>query len=175
MFKNIKFVLLTLCFLFVNSYLLAESKLSFIDVNYIYNNSNAGKKINNQIKEKTKKINDELSNYQKKIEEEKIKLNNQKNILSKDEFVKQARELEKKVKEFNVKLSKNKNELKIHVNKAKNEFYLKLTKIVQDYAVSNSIEMILKKEDILMGKKNLDITKDIMNLFNKEVKIIKVN
>ena len=34
--------------------------------------------------------------------------------------------------------------------------------------------MILKKEDILIGKKNLDITKDILDLFNKEVKAIKI-
>ena len=34
---------------------------------------------------------------------------------------------------------------------------------MQDYALSNSVEMILKKEDILIGKNNLDITKEIMN------------
>ena len=34
--------------------------------------------------------------------------------------------------------------------------------------------MILKKEDILIGKNNLDITKEIMNLFNKNVKDIKI-
>ena len=45
---------------------------------------------------------------------------------------------------------------------------------MQDYALSNSVEMILKKEDILIGKNNLDITKEIMNLFNKNVKDIKI-
>ena len=54
------------------------------------------------------------------------------------------------------------------------QFYINLTKIMQDYALSNSVEMILKKEDILIGKNNLDITKEIMNLFNKNVKVIKI-
>ena len=35
--------------------------------------------------------------------------------------------------------------------------------------------MILKKKDIFIGKKELDITQDVMNLFNKEVKVIKIN
>ena len=45
---------------------------------------------------------------------------------------------------------------------------------MQDYAVSNSVEMILKKENILIGKNNLDITKEIMSLFNKNIKDIKI-
>ena len=174
MLKNIKVLFLTLCLLFFNTYLSAENKISFIDVNYIFINSDAGKKINNKIKTKSKKINDELLNYQKKIEEEKLKLNNQKNILSKEEFQKQAKGLEKKVKEYNGALTKDNGELKKYTNKAQNEFYLQLSTIVQEYAVNNSIEIVLKKKNILIGKKNLDITKDIMNLFNKKVKVIKI-
>jgi Skp family chaperone for outer membrane proteins len=174
MIKNIKVLFLTLFLFFLNSYSFAENKISFIDVNYIFINSDAGKKINNQIKEKNKKINNEISNFQKKIEEEKNKLNNQKNVLSKEDFIKQARALEVKVKEYNIAISKNKNELNLFKNKTKNEFYIQLTKVVHDYAIKNSIEIILKKKNIFIGKKDFDISKDILNLFNKEVKVIKI-
>ena len=137
-------------------------------------NSDAGKKINDQIKDKREKINEEFLTYKKIIEEEQTKLSNQKNILSNEELRSKALDLEKKAKEYNAIISKKNNELNVFKDKVTREFYINLTKIMQDYALSNSVEMILKKEDILIGKNNLDITKEIMNLFNKNVKDIKI-
>ena len=137
-------------------------------------NSNAGKKVNDQIKNKREKINKEFLSYKKTIDDEQKKLSNQQNILSKDELRKKAIDLEKKAKEYNAIISKKNDELNNYKNRATKEFYIILTKIMQDYAVSNSVEMILKKENILIGKNNLDITKEIMSLFNKNIKDIKI-
>ena len=174
MTKNIKIFLLILFFLFQNFVAFAENKISFIDVNLIFTSSNAGKKINNQIKIKRDKINKEFLNYKKIIEDEEKKLSNQKNVLSSEELRKKALDLEKKAKEYNIIISKKNNELQEYKDKVTREFYINLTKIMQDYALSNSVEMILKKEDILIGKNNLDITKEILSLFNKKVKDIKI-
>tara|TARA_B100000003_G_C10875860_1_gene349106 strand:- start:448 stop:975 length:528 start_codon:yes stop_codon:yes gene_type:complete len=172
--KNIKILLLVTFFIIHNSYSFAENKISFIDVNFIFMNSNAGKKVNDQIKNKREKINKEFLSYKKTIDDEQKKLSNQQNILSEDELRKKAIDLEKKAKEYNAIISKKNDELNNYKNKATKEFYIILTKIMQDYAVSNSVEMILKKENILIGKNNLDITKEIMNLFNKNIKDIKI-
>jgi|TARA_Y100000389_G_C17369628_1_gene468272 outer membrane protein len=175
MIKIVKILFITLFLLSFGSYSFAENKISFIDVNYIFINSDAGKKVNKEIKKKNEKINNELSSYKKKIEDEKKKLVNQKNVLSKEELQKQTRDLEKKVKEYNGILSKNNKELNRFTNKAKSEFFIQLSIVTQKFAIDNSIEMILKKKDIFIGKKELDITQDVMNLFNKEVKVIKIN
>ena len=56
MIKNI----LTIIFffnLFVLSNTYSQEKIAFIDINYIFNNSDSGKKINKEIKNKNKKIN----------------------------------------------------------------------------------------------------------------------
>ena len=66
MFKKIISIIFFLTF-FVSTNIFSEEKLAFIDINYIYSNSEAGKKINNEIQSKNKKINSELSNFQKKI------------------------------------------------------------------------------------------------------------
>ena len=174
MTKNIKIFLFIFFFLFHSPISFADNKISFIDVNLIFTNSDAGKKINDQIKDKREKINKEFLTYKKIIEEEEIKLSNQKNILSNEELRSKALDLEKKAKEYNAIISKKNNELNVFKDKVTREFYINLTKIMQDYALSNSVEMILKKEDILIGKNNLDITKEIMNLFNKNVKVIKI-
>ena len=174
MTKNIKIFLFVFFFLFQSPISFADNKISFIDVNLIFMNSDAGKKINDQIKDQREKINEEFLTYKKIIEEEQTKLSNQKNILSNEELRSKALDLEKKAKEYNAIISKKNNELNVFKDKVTREFYINLTKIMQDYALSNSVEMILKKEDILIGKNNLDITKEIMNLFNKNVKVIKI-
>jgi Skp family chaperone for outer membrane proteins len=53
------------------------------------------------------------------------------------------------------------------------DFSNKLNKILQDYAKNNSIQMIIDKKNILIGKNDLDVTQDILDLFNKKVKEIK--
>ena len=45
----------------------SQEKLAFIDINFIFTNSEAGKKINKEIQNKNKKNNSEFSEFQKKI------------------------------------------------------------------------------------------------------------
>ena len=58
-------------------------------------------------------------------------------------------------------------------DKSKIEFSNVLRDILQKYAQDNSIQMILNKSNILIGKNDLDVTKDILDLFNKNIKVIK--
>ena len=111
---------------------------------------------------------------QNEIQKDKDKIMSQKNVLSQEELQKKTIDLEKKAKSYNDRMSKKNNELNIYGNKAKVEFYNQLTKIVAEYAAKNSIEMIVKKENILIGKTNLDATKDILDIFNKNIKTIKI-
>ena len=170
--KFLTFILVL--FFYFNQYSYAENKILFIDVEFIYLNSIAGKEINKKIQSDTKKINDELLSLQNEIQKDKDKIMSQKNVLSQEELQKKTIDLEKKAKSYNDRMSKKNNELNIYGNKAKVEFYNQLTKIVAEYAAKNSIEMIVKKENILIGKTNLDATKDILDIFNKNIKTIKI-
>ena len=164
------FVIFFCIFFNLNENLYAEEKLAFIDINYIYNNSSAGKKVNKKIQGETKKINSELTEFQKKIDTEKKSLLTQKNVMSKDEFEKKLRTLEKNLNEYNSIISKKNKDLVNFKNKVRVEFSKKLKIILEEYSKKNSISMILKKENILIGKTNLDATADILTLFNDNVK-----
>ena len=61
----------------------ANENVKFIDINYIVNNSDVGKNLNNTIENKSKKITSELNDLGKKIESKKDKIISQKNILKK--------------------------------------------------------------------------------------------
>ena len=77
------------------------------------------------------------------------------------------------ITDYNKLVSNKKNELISLRDKSKIEFSNVLRDILQKYAQDNSIQMILNKSNILIGKNDLDVTKDILDLFNKNIKVIK--
>ncbi len=150
----------------------AAEKIAFIDLNSIFDNSVAGKKINNEVQEKQKKINSSVKKFQKTFKSEREKLKNQKNVLSKEEYKKKFLKLEKDLKEYNISIKNENNELANFQVKARAEFFNKLRPILEQYSKQNEISLILKKENILIGKTNLDISNNILEMFDKEIKKI---
>ena len=151
-----------------------QEKIAFIDVNYIFLNSDAGKNVSFQINEKKNQLDIEITKYKKKIDEEKKIISSQKNVLSKDDFENKIKELEKNIKEVNITISKKNKDLAKFKSKVEREFFQQLNKVVENYSLNNSISLILKKENLLMAKKNLDITSDIFEIFNEKVKEINI-
>ena len=79
----------------------ANENIRFININYIVNNSEAGKALNKIIEDKGKKITSELNNLGKKIEDKKDKIISQKNILKKEEYEKLVKTYDDEVKKYN--------------------------------------------------------------------------
>jgi len=165
------YILFIFFFLFTVSHQVkAEDKIAFIDLNYLYNNSNAGKKVLKEFESKRDTINKEFSSFAKKIDEEKKKLLAQKNVIAEEEYKKKVIQLEKKVQEYNSIISKKRNDLAKFNNDIRKDFSNKLRPILEDYSSEKAIGMIIKKENLLIGKNTLDVTKDLLDLFNKKVK-----
>tara|TARA_Y100000591_G_scaffold305595_1_gene303305 strand:+ start:181 stop:687 length:507 start_codon:yes stop_codon:yes gene_type:complete len=167
MIKKNNFILGIILTFFLNHYVLAEEKIAFIDLNYIYSNSKIGKKIIKEIDSKKKNIDSDFKDFQTKLDNEKKKLLNQKNVLAEDEYKKKLNSLENNLKKYNEIISKKNRELIEYQKKSKNEFKNALISTLAEYAKENSISLILNKEQILIGVKTLDVTKDILNLVNK--------
>ena len=51
-------------------------------------------------------------------------------------------------------------------------FMIKVDKIIMNYAQENSIDLLLKRESLIVSNSALDITKDIMTEVNKTIKKI---
>ena len=49
-----------------------------------------------------------------------------------------------------------------------NEFMLEINKIVEEYVEKKSIDLVLNKKHILMGKNNYNITDEILELLNNQ-------
>ena len=151
----------------MNSNLNAEEKIAFIDLNFIYSNSEIGKKILKEIDMKQKKLNKEFQAFQKKLDDEKSNLLSQKNVLNENDYKKKIVELENNLKKYNEQISKRNQDLIDFRKKSKNEFANDLRSTLEKYAKENKISMILRKEQLLLGEQSLDITKEILELFNR--------
>jgi outer membrane protein len=95
--------------------------------------------------------------------------------LSQEDFQKELTSLRKEIINFQkeqVKARDNINKLRIG---ATNKLISKLSPILQEYAKNNSVSLILQKKNIVMGKKEIEITDEILELTNKEIKNIKIN
>ena len=152
---------------FLINYSSAQEKIAFIDLNYLYINSKIGKKMNKEMQVKQKNINKELAEFQKKLDTEKKDLLAQKNVLAESEFRKKLIDLENNLKKYNQILSKKNEDLRNFQKKSRDKFATTLKSTLENYSKENSISMIFRKENLLIGKNSLDITKEILDLFNK--------
>ena len=118
-------------------------------------------------------LNSEYSKKYNKIEKELLEkektLLAQKNILEKNEFNKKIRNLSDEINKYknDKKLSTDKlNKIKIENTK---EILKILNPIIAKYVENNDISLVLKKTNIIVGKKDLDITEKIIKLLNVEI------
>jgi len=140
--------------------------IAVVDVNYLINESNLGKKINIDLQKKQDEISKNLKNEEIKLKEKEKNLLSKKNILSNEEFSKEVNFLNNEFGNYN----KNKNEKLANYEKYKrekySEFLQKLNKILADFSKQNNIDMIMDKKNILIIKVDKDVTDRILEIID---------
>ena len=125
------------------------------------------------IEKKNKKIASELNEIGKKLEEQKNKIITQKNILKKEELDNLVKGYEIEVKKFNELRKKKREEFNNFSINSKKKIIDLLNPLITTYLKNESIQLLLQKDRIIFGDDKLDITKDILKIFNEKYKQIK--
>ncbi len=164
----IKKIIFFLIFLSFSSTTYAQTKVSFVDLNYLINESDPGKKISKLLVELRNKENKELKNIQEKLKKKENDFKSKSNILNDDERKKTINKLRSDFNDLNN--LKNKKEKEFNQKKAEyiNKLLEEVNKILVSYVNKNSIDIVIKKENLITGKKDLDITKFILDELNKK-------
>ena len=153
----------------------ANENIRFININYIVNNSEAGKTLNKIIENKSKKITSELNDLGTKIQKQKDKIISQKNILKKEEYEKLVKSYDNEVTKYNnIRKQKNEEFNKFRINSQK-KIIETLNPVITAFLKKKSIQILLQKEQIIFGDNELDITEEILQIFNDKHKKIKFN
>ncbi|MFL2853487.1 MAG: OmpH family outer membrane protein [Candidatus Pelagibacter sp.] len=171
--KKILISILLIIFIFTPVY--SSEKIVYLDIEKIMQSSIAGKSIITQLKKKREASISKFKKKEKDIIDKEKKLIAQKNVLSKEEFETKIIELRKEILNFQKERNKTSNEIARSRVKASTKLISKLSPILEEYSNKNSIRIIVQKKNIVMGKKEDDITKDILELVNQKVKNIKLD
>ena len=141
---------------------LSEDKIAFIDLDLVLKKSKIGQsyliKINKKNEENIKNLKSK-EDVLKKIEDG---IKKKQNILSKEELDKEIFSLQEKIKKFR----SDKDKIVLEFNKMKNEslnnFFNQVNPIIQNFMDENSIDILIERKNIFIGKKNSDITDTIV-------------
>ncbi len=130
----------------LTSYSFAESKIVYLDVQYIIDNSNIGIFYKKKVKSIQAENKKQISLKENEIKEKEIEINNQKNILKKDE-------IENKVKKLNILLKQYQNERNRQnkqIIEEKKKYTSKILNILNplltNYVKDNKITLVIEKK-----------------------------
>jgi outer membrane protein len=169
MFKKIILIIFLIIFNTYQYSFADKINIRYVDLNFIINNSNAGKNIIIKFKKQNEVNINEFKKIEENLKKEKNKLLSQKNILEKNEYQKKISELQNDINNYKKNRSKKVEEL----NKKRIILIKKLITyidpILLDYSSKNSIDVIMKKESFLTAKTELNITDDILKELNKSI------
>ena len=162
-------LIIIIFFSFINPSISKEN-IAFVNVDYIIQNSNICKKLLADINLKDEKNVNELKKKNKILQELESSIKKKKNIISEEAYNKEVVEFKKKFQEF----SKEKNLIVKKFNDyKKNELqkiFNQINPIINDYMEQNSVKILFDTKNIFMGSKDLNLTEDILNKINKELK-----
>ena len=146
-----------------------------MDTNLLINTSDAGKYISSVIEKEHKKKIEKLKKIEQELQKDETEIINQKNVISKEEFEKRLSELRTKAKDYQKLRNENKNALSQKRVKATEQLLFIIQPILTEFAVNNSISLIIEKKSVVIGKTELDITNQILVILNKKHKKINLN
>jgi outer membrane protein len=172
--KKISIYLISLFIFFYPNIVLSDNNIYYVDIDYLMNNSLAGKSIIIKLDEKTKFNKKKFEESEKNLQKEETRIISKKNILSKEEYIKEVQLFKKKVKDYKLSRNRTINQISKIKNDAQRTLIESLTPILADYANKNSISYIIPKQNIIIGKKELDITNSILEILNSKIKNIKI-
>ena len=163
---------ITILFSILNFKTLSAENITFLDFKYVLNNSVAGKKAQDYLKNKLQKGIEQLKKKEAKILDEEKKIIQQKKVLSPEDYKKQITSLRSKVSS----LQKERQKIVQTVAKerafAKNELLNNLNPLLIEYMNTNNIKMVIDKKNLIRADQSLDITKEIVSQLNKKIKSI---
>ena len=165
------FFIFSILFLFTN---VKANNIAYIDMDKLLSTSKPGINILTQLKILEKKNINQFLKIEKSLKEQEASIASQKNILSEDQLKKEIAKLRLNLEKYNddrnAVIKKLENLRLVNTN----NFLQLINPILHAYAKEKSIQIILQKKNIILGKTEFDITDQIILIVNKDIKEFKI-
>ena len=165
------FRLILIFFLFHNHVLSNENlNLVIIDLDYVFKNSNIGKKISETSISKKEALIKEKNKIEAKLEKQKNDIMSKKNVLDKKEFEAKVISHQKEVKDYQIKMNNDLKKVNDEFIKKNIEFKKKVDQLLIEYSKENNIDLIVSKNSVVLSNTKIDMTKQILEIINNKIK-----
>ena len=166
--RILKIITTIFFFLFITGKTFADSKVVFIDIDFLIESSIFGKKISQDLNKIYNNDKKKINSIEKKLVEQENEIKKVQNIVSKEELNVKILKLRKDIKIFD---TEKKNTAK-KFNDAKStkvkDFFDRINPLISDYMEKKSIDIIIEKKNIFIGKNTHDITNEILEIINSK-------
>ena len=162
-------LIIIIFFSFINISISKEI-LAFVNVDYLIQNSNIGKKLLANINDKDKKNLDNLKKKNKILQDLESSIKKKKNVISDEAYNKEVIDFKKKFQEFSKEKNKIVKEFNVFKKKEIENIFKKINPIINNYMEENSVNLLFDSKNIFMGAKKLNLTDDILKKINNELK-----
>ena len=157
-------------FNFIISNVNASQNVAFADIDLIIKTTKVGKSTLDKINQLNNSNIEKLKSFEKEIKDEEDKINKKKNLISSEEFQKEINELKKKLNNFNLKKNEMVDNFKITKSQELENLFKIINPVIQDYMKVNSIGILLNSKNIFMGRKEIDLTQQLIKEIDNKIK-----
>ena len=168
--KLLKFFIILFILQFFSIKLYAENNVAFIDMQIIMDKSLAGQSLKKQLENLHKKNLESFKEKENSLKKKEQDVLSKKNILSKEEFQKEISNLRNEVKSYNNERNEKINSLTKKRLESMEIILKTLSPILTEFSKKNNISLIMDKKNIIIGKTELNITKEILTLLDAKIK-----
>ena len=152
------------------NYIIADDKISYVDMYYILTNTIAGKSLLKNFKKEEKLKIDKFKISDEDFKNKDKKILAKKNLVTNEKINKELRSLQVEFQNYRKNKIKEIDELKAKRNRNILNFIKLINPIIEKYMSDNSIAILLDKKNIFIASKNYDITKNLITLIDKDIK-----
>ena len=154
---------------------LAETRIAIIDVSYILSQSAAAKDVLEQRKELHTQFLAEISRTEQDLRVKEKKLLEERDTIPQEDFAKKKQDYERRILETGRLVREKKQALENVFSVAMGKVQAQLTDIVEEIAEEKGYELVLTKQNVVIGSSSLDITQEAVDKLNAALPTLKLD
>ncbi len=147
-----------------------QDQISYLDLDKVISNTIAGKSIINKLEKSKKEALQKFEKKEKELKKSEDEIKMQKNIISENELKKKLVEFRKEVSIFRQDRQKVINDFNQKKKLEFDDFFKKITPIIESYVAENNIDILFDKKNIFAASKKKNITQEIIKIIDSKIK-----
>lgn len=151
------------------------TKIAVVDMQLILSGSKASKSIKNQLEKKRESFKKEFSKREDELRKEEQVLAKKRSELNAKDFTEKKIAFEKKLLEANKLAQKRRRAMDEALNKSLAKVSEEAIVIIADIAEKDKIDLVISKQNVVIGTKSIDLTPTVLEKLNAKLKSVSVS